>query len=394
MMYNIFRLYLEVHMAAHTPFGDYIRAERDRSSMGLREASRALGISPSYLSRLEAGEFPPPSGLVLRKIAQIYGLDIKLLLDKAGKRQHEMMAADVGAAPALQAFYRLAYDQPPEMQERMLEGAIGALDLPEEQKRKLMAQLRAALSRAHGADLPRRASGDDGLFDFDIAPRILSLLKIRALAKSVLRKVFGSELPIPIPVETIIRKFDSNILLVVHNEIEGGRDGERRELLIHNDLFEADDNASRRRANFTMAHEFCHCIEHLPLVQQRHSRRALARKVASVSLAPQLLSQPWFNRKRGPRKLLTREDWREWQANQFAAELLMPAESVVASFEELHGVSSLVAAGCPVEQLADETARASAAGFLGDATTLVERFDTNPQSMAIRLISLGLVCKG
>jgi hypothetical protein len=309
----------------------------------------------------------------------------------------------------LQAFYRLAYDQSPEMQEKMLEGAIGALDLPEEQRKKLMDQLRAALSRAHGSDLPRRASGDDGLFAFDIAPRFLSLLRIRAIAQTVLRNVFSEEVPIPVPIETIIRKFDQNILLIVHDEIEcsrlrdgspavlglsrWSRDGQRRELLIHSDLFEANDRASRRRASFTMAHEFAHCIEHLPLVQQRHCNGALARKVASVSLAPQLLNQPWFNRKRGPRKLLTREDWREWQANQFAAELLMPAESVVAAFEELFGVPKLVAHDCPVEQLADEAARASATDDLGNETTLVERFDMNPQSVAIRLMCLGLIVK-
>jgi len=407
-MHNIQRQAVGDVMAAYTTFGDFIRGERDRSSLGLREASRALGISPSYLSRLEAGEFRPPSGPVLQRMAQVYGADVRKLLDIAGARQHEMMAADVGVAPALQAFYRLAYDQSPEMQEKMLEGALGALDLSEEERRKIMAQLRAALSRTHGNDLPRRASGDDGLFAFDIAPRFLSLARIRDLAQSVLRKVFGSEIPIPVSVETIIRRFDRNILLIVDDEMQWGRlhdgspavlglsrwsrDGERRELLIHRDLFEADSCASRRRANFTLAHELCHCIEHLPLVQQRHSKAALARKIASVSLSSQLLGQPWFNRKRGPRKLSTREDFREWQANQFAAELLMPASNVASAFAQMAGSLSVVVEDvATINEVADGMARTHFDDEFGKITSLVDRFDVNPQAMAIRLKALGLV---
>ena len=396
-------------MSAHTTFGDYIRSERDRADLGLREAARSLNISPSYLSRLEAGEFPPPSGPVLRKIAQLYGIDVKLLLDRAGSRQHEMMAADTDAAPALQAFYRIAHDQSPAMQEKMLEGAIAALDLSAEQQKKLMAQLRAALSRSNGSDLPRRAAGDDGLFAIDIAPRYLSLAKIRDLARSVLKKVFGEEIPVPVPIEKLIRRFDRNILLIVHKDLGGhrlrdgspavlglsrwSRDGERRELLVHKELFEAESTASRRRANFTMAHEFAHCIEHLPLVQQRHPRITFARKIGSVTLAPRLLDRPVATRSSGSRKLLTYEDWREWQANQLAAELLMPAEIVTVAFKGLFGVEKLVTQDRDVQDFADEVARTRTVDDFGIETSLVDRFDVNPKAMAIRLTSLGLVAR-
>jgi transcriptional regulator with XRE-family HTH domain len=149
-------------MPDYTAFRDYIRKERDRADLGLREAARALGISASYLSRLEAGELKPPSGAVLLRLARLYRSDINRILDKAKSREHEVMAADPRTGPVVQAFYRLAQDQTPEMQERMLKGAIDALDLPEEQKEQLVGQLRAALSRTRGKDLPRRASGDDG----------------------------------------------------------------------------------------------------------------------------------------------------------------------------------------------------------------------------------------
>ncbi len=394
-------------MPDNTTFGDYIREERSRADLGLREAARLMGISASYLSRLEAGDFPPPSGTVLLRLAQVYRSDIKNLMDQAKTREHEMMAADSGVAPIVQAFYRLAHDQSPEMQKKMLDGAIAALDLTDDQKEKLRDQLRAALSRSGGPALPRRASGDDGLFAFDIAPRVLYRRDVQQLARLVLRKVFGAEIPIPVPLETVIRKFDRDIVLIVHDEIEGGRfrdgspavlglsrwsrDGRRRELVIHADLFEAEDDAGRRRANFTIAHELFHCLEHLPLVQQRHPAVAMARQVAFVTLAPDMMRQPWFKRKRERRKLHTREDWREWQANEFAAELLMPAESVREAFEELFGLPRLVDEHGHLEEFADNTARTTAIDDFGGVTSLCKRYDVNPQAMAIRLIALGLV---
>ena len=71
----------------------------------------------------------------------------------------------------------------------------------------------------HGKDLPRRSRDDDGLFAFDIAPRILSRAQIRNKAHSVLCKVFGDEIPIPVPIETVIRKFDRDIVLIVHDRV-------------------------------------------------------------------------------------------------------------------------------------------------------------------------------
>lgn len=394
-------------MNAPTTFGDYIRVERNRADLGLREAARALGISASYLSRLEADEFKPPSGTLLLRMAQVYRSDIKKLMDFAKNRQGEVMAADSGVAPAVQAFYRVAHDQPPEMQEAMLKAALEALKMPEDQKQQILDQLRAMLSRAHGRDLPRRASGDDGLFAFDIAPRYLSRQSLRDLARVVLTKVFGSEIPIPVPLETIIRKLDNDIVLVVHDEIDGGRlrdgspavlgmsrwsrDGRRRELVIHEELFEAEELAARRRANYTIAHELFHCIEHLPLVQVRNPQVVLARKVGYVTFAPELTNKRWYERQKGPRKLSTREDWREWQANTFAAELLMPDEIVRTAFAELFNASQLEVEGGACLEFADRVARTAALDDFGNQTSLVDRFDVNPQAMAIRLISLDLI---
>ncbi len=392
-------------MGEHTTFGDLIRQERVRADLGLREAARRLGISASYLSRLEAGEFRPPSGALLLRISHLYGSDIKKLMDLASDRAAEVMAADTTVAPAVQAFYRLAHDQPPEIQELMLSRALEVLDMPEHQKKQILNQVRAMLSRSRGWDLPRSAAGDDGLLAIDIAPRFLCRETIRSLANVVLHSVCGVDIPVPIPLETVIHRWDRNITLVVHDEIEGGRlrdgspavlglsrwsrDGRRRELVVHEELFEAKDTATRRRANFTIAHELFHCVEHLPLVQARHPDAALARSPAFVSLAPELAGTQWFRRARQPKKLSTREDWREWQANTFAAELLMPADVVKEAFKELFGLPQLVAEGVGLGEFADAAARASTG--LGETKSLVDRFDVNPQAMAIRLMALDLV---
>lgn len=395
-------------MAKSTTFGDYIRTLRDEANLGLREASRLLNISSSYLSRLEAGDYPPPSGEALIRIAQLYGADKEEILRLAQSRAHEMMAADADVAPAVQAFYRLAQDQTPEMQEQMLKGAIGALNLSDDQKQMLVDKLKAALSRGHGRDLPRRAKGDDGLFAFDIAPRILSKQYIENFAERVLKVVFGAEIPIPVPIETVVRKLAPDVVLIVDGEIEGGRleggapavlglsrwsrDGERRELVIHEDLFDSSRTSTRRRANFTMAHELFHCLEHLSLVQDRNGEGAFKRDVVYVTLAPELLSLPWFERKRKQRKLSTNEDWREWQANAFGGALLMPAASVRTAFTQLVGRPTVqVEEKSMVGEIADEMARTSFEDEFGETTSLIERFDVNPQAMAIRLMALGLV---
>lgn len=393
-------------MSSPTTFGDCIREDRNRADLGLREAARALGISASYLSRLEADEFKPPSGALLLRMARLYRSDIKKLMDLAQNRQAEIMAADEGVAPAVQAFYRVAHDQPPAMQEAMLKAALGALNMPEDQKQQILDQLRAMLSRARGNDLPRRVKDEDGLFAFDIAPRVLSRDRIRKLASVVLRDVFGTEVPIPVPMETIVAKLDRDIVLIVHDEIAGGRlrdgspavlgmsrwsrDGRRRELVIHEELFETEEPSARRRANFTLAHELFHCIEHLPLLQQRNPNVALARKVGYVTFAPAIAKGRWYERARGRRKLSSREDWREWQANTFAAELLMPVEAVRGAVKELFDATAVDVEGSPSES-ADRVARAVVTDNLGASTSLVDRFDVNPQAMAIRLLDLGLV---
>lgn len=400
---------VEVHMPAKTTFGDHVRTLRVNARLGLREAAGLLDISPGYLSRFEAGEARPPSGDVLHRMAKVYECDIRELMDRAQNRAAEVISADqTGAGPLAQAFYRLAQDQSRDKQELMLSAAIDALEIAPEQKRAILDKLRAMLAHESGPEMYRLAGGDLGMFAKDVRPRFLSAAQIESIATRLLASQSDGRLTLPVPIEEIIDGLGPEVQLIIDPEIEGGRlrdgspavlglsrwskNGERRELVIHEDLFDTEDESNRRRCRFTLAHELFHCVEHLSLVQDRTVEYALQRRIAYVSLAPRLTSIKWFDRKRKPKVLQTNEDWREWQANTFAGALLMPADPLRVAFAQATGRDCLKGtSGETPQQLADRLARLPYVDPQGQLGSLADRFDVNPQPMAIRLLGLGLV---
>src|SRR4030088_1838348 len=66
-------------------FGAFIREAREGKEIGLREMARMIGVSPTYLSKVERDEFPPPAEDKVRKIAAIIGHDADELLALAGR---------------------------------------------------------------------------------------------------------------------------------------------------------------------------------------------------------------------------------------------------------------------------------------------------------------------
>ena len=66
-------------------FGAYVRQEREEREFGLRELAKMIGVSPTYLSKVERDEFPPPAEDKVRKIAKIFDIDVDELLALAGK---------------------------------------------------------------------------------------------------------------------------------------------------------------------------------------------------------------------------------------------------------------------------------------------------------------------
>ncbi len=71
-------------------FGPYIRQKRltllrEDSGYSLRRIALAVGLEPSFLSKIERGITPPPSEAKIKALAGALGEDADLMLAMAGK---------------------------------------------------------------------------------------------------------------------------------------------------------------------------------------------------------------------------------------------------------------------------------------------------------------------
>ena len=71
-------------------FGEYIRGQREAlraedSSYSLRKVAERIAVEPSYLSKVERGDQPPPSEMKIKLLAEDLGEDADVLLALAGK---------------------------------------------------------------------------------------------------------------------------------------------------------------------------------------------------------------------------------------------------------------------------------------------------------------------
>ena len=70
---------------AREKFGAFIRRMRELREIGLREMAKKIGVSPTYLSKVERDEFPPMAEDRVRAIAEIIECDPDDLLARAGR---------------------------------------------------------------------------------------------------------------------------------------------------------------------------------------------------------------------------------------------------------------------------------------------------------------------
>ncbi len=80
-----------------TPFGAHLRERREALRLtdrrfSVRQVAQRVGVQPSYLSKIERGEQPPPSEATVRALAAELGEDVDLLLALAGKVSTELQA--------------------------------------------------------------------------------------------------------------------------------------------------------------------------------------------------------------------------------------------------------------------------------------------------------------
>ena len=66
-------------------FGAFIRRQREAKEIGLRTMAKMIGVSPTYLSKVERDEFPPPAEEKVKAIAKVIECDADELLALAGR---------------------------------------------------------------------------------------------------------------------------------------------------------------------------------------------------------------------------------------------------------------------------------------------------------------------
>ena len=69
----------------HKGFGAFVRRHREAKEIGLREMAKMIGVSPTYLSKVERDEFGAPAEDKVKAIAKIIGCDADDLLARAGR---------------------------------------------------------------------------------------------------------------------------------------------------------------------------------------------------------------------------------------------------------------------------------------------------------------------
>lgn len=70
-------------------FGEYLRTLRTEKRLSLREVENMSGVSNSYLGLIERGRRPVPSADVLKKLAPVYDVPLRDLLNTAGYLRDE-----------------------------------------------------------------------------------------------------------------------------------------------------------------------------------------------------------------------------------------------------------------------------------------------------------------
>jgi transcriptional regulator with XRE-family HTH domain len=79
-------------------FGTYVRKRREDlrkidARFSLRKVAVRIGVQPSFLSKVERGESPPPSEEKIVRLAEVLGEDPDVLLALAGKVSSDLQEA-------------------------------------------------------------------------------------------------------------------------------------------------------------------------------------------------------------------------------------------------------------------------------------------------------------
>lgn len=103
-------------MAGNPAFGNRIRELREAKrrtdpTFSLRQFAQRVGISATFLSKVERGEFDPPSAENIIKMAELLGTDADELLALAGRVDPELDEIIRQTPKAMAEFLRTAHQQ-------------------------------------------------------------------------------------------------------------------------------------------------------------------------------------------------------------------------------------------------------------------------------------------
>ena len=100
-------------MRRSSKFGPTVRKKRLAKEFGLRQFAATVGMSPTYLSKVERGEFPPPAEEKVKAIAEALELNPDELLALAGRVASDLPEI-IRAQPAWAVFLRMARNLRPD----------------------------------------------------------------------------------------------------------------------------------------------------------------------------------------------------------------------------------------------------------------------------------------
>jgi HTH-type transcriptional regulator, competence development regulator len=106
-------------------FGATIRNLREERGIGLRQFARTVGVSATYLSKIERGELPPPAEDRVKEIARLLDQDPDELLALAGKVASDLNEIIRSHPRELASFLRTASGLSGRELERLTEQAKG-----------------------------------------------------------------------------------------------------------------------------------------------------------------------------------------------------------------------------------------------------------------------------
>ena len=120
---------------ASEPIGDILRRQRiEVVGLGVREIAKVLRIAPAHVTDLERGRRTPSEDL-LRRIAEVYGIDITVLRsgwEKPDEVVKEVATQDPTAAAKVPEFLRTARDLSPDQWDKIIKQAKQMTDKRED----------------------------------------------------------------------------------------------------------------------------------------------------------------------------------------------------------------------------------------------------------------------